>query len=184
MSTVSNVTTGAPKIGGALSVAPVGTTLPTDATTELNAAFKNLGYISEDGLTNTNSPDTDTIKAWGGDVVLVTQSAKEDTFQCTVLEVLNVEALKWIYGDDNVTGDLSTGISIKATSEQLESKSYVFDMVMRNNVIKRIVIPQGDISEIGDIVYKGDEAVGFEVTISAMPDTDGVTHREYIKNPS
>ena len=38
--TVSNVTAGKPKIGGAVFRAALGSTLPTDATTALDAAFK------------------------------------------------------------------------------------------------------------------------------------------------
>ena len=68
--TVTNVTTGKPKTGGAAYYAPVGTTLPTDTAGTLDTKFKALGYISDDGLTNTNAPDTDTVSAWGGDTVL------------------------------------------------------------------------------------------------------------------
>lgn len=45
-----NVSTPKPKVGGAIFSAPLGTTLPTDATTALNVAFKGLGYVSEDDI--------------------------------------------------------------------------------------------------------------------------------------
>ena len=63
MADVKNVTAAKPKVGGAVYSAPLGTTLPTDATTALNVAFKALGYISEDGLKNKNSPSSENVKA-------------------------------------------------------------------------------------------------------------------------
>jgi hypothetical protein len=179
--TVGNVSAGKPAIGGAIWRAAKGTTAPTDATTTLAADFKALGYCSEDGLTNSNSPETTDIKAWGGDTVLNIQEEKSDTFQFTLIEVLNEEVLKAIYGSANVSGTLATGIEIQANADEQEEAVWAIDMVMNSNTVKRVVIPHGKISEIGDISYTDSDAVGYEVTVTALPDSSGNTHYEYIK---
>jgi hypothetical protein len=38
------------------------------------------------------------------------------------------------------------------------------------------------VSELGDVVYKADEAVGYDVTVAANLDSSGNTHYEYIAN--
>lgn len=180
----AHVTVGKPKVGGAIFWAPLGTELPTDAKTALNAAFANLGYISEDGVVNSNSPESDDIKAWGGSTVLTTQTGKTDTFQFTLIEALSVAPLRLVYGAANVTGDLSTGITIKANDTQQDSGCLVIDMIMRGGVLKRIVLPSAAVSEVGDISYTDSDAVGYQTTMTASPDTKGNTHYEYIVDPT
>lgn len=177
----ANVTAGKPKIGGAVYRAPLGTALPTDATTALNVAFVDMGYVSEDGVTNSNTIESDDIKAWGGDTVLALQTDKTDTFAMTLIESMNINVLKAVFGDGNVTGTLADGIVVEANATEQEDAAWVIDMIARGNVKHRIVIPSGKISEVGDTVYSDTEAVGFEVTVTATPDTDGNTHYEYYK---
>lgn len=180
MPSSSNVSAGKPKVTGAIFIAPVGTTLPTDSTTALATAFVELGYASDAGVVNSESRETETIKAWGGDTVLKPFTGKEDTFKFTLIEALNVNALKLVYGDSNVTGDLTNGISIKSAAEDLDYHSFVIEMVL-NGAVKRIVIPSAKVTEVGDITYADGEAIGYDTTLSAVPDAAGGTHYEYIK---
>lgn len=180
--TVTNVSTGKPKISGAMYIAPVGTALPTDATSVLDNAFQALGYVSEDGLTNDNTPESENIRAWGGDVVLTPVTSRDDTFQYTLIECTNVNVLKHVYGDDNVTGSLATGITVQANNKQMANHSVVIDMVLRDDAVKRIVIPSGAVTSVGTITYKDDTAIGYQTTLSCQADSDGNTHYEYIKS--
>lgn len=181
--TVSNVSVGKPKIGGAIWTAPAGSALPTSAVSELGEGYVCLGYVSDDGLTNNNTASTNDIKAWGGDTVLTVQTEKPDEFSFTLIEVLDINVLKAVYGADNVTGTLTAGITVRANSAQAEAAVWVFDMLLTNGAIKRVVVPNGVIKEIGEISYKDEEAIGYSVTLAALPggsSFDNDTHKEYI----
>lgn len=177
----ANVSTAKPKVGGAIYSAPLGTVLPVSAITELPATFVGLGYISEDGLTNNNTPTSENIKAWGGETVGSVETEKEDTFTYKLIESTNPDVLKEVYGQNNVTGTVETGITIKANATPLEEHVIVVDMVLKGKVLKRIVIPRGKVTEVGEISYADADAIGYETTLTAISDTEGNTHYEYIQ---
>ena len=185
---VTEVTTGKPNVSGAIWRAPFGTTLPTSVSDTLAEAFACLGFCSEDGLTNSASPTTEQVKAWGGEIVLTPTTEKIDTFKWKSIQALNVDVLKMVYGDANVSGTLTTGITVRVNSNEQEAAVYVIDTVHRDGVLKRTVIPNAKLTELGDIVYKDNEALGYDVTITAMSGGfaagDNDTHKEYIKKPS
>lgn len=175
------VTAAKPNKAGAIFNAVLGTTLPTDTTTALDEAFTNLGFISEDGITNTNSPACEDVKAWGGDIVLSSQTEKKDEWKFKLIEANNTGVLKVIYGSDNVTGTIEEGLTVTANSNEVESTCWIIDTILKNGTKKRIVIPNGKITSVGDIVYKDNEPIGYEITINAVPDLAGNTHYEYTK---
>ncbi len=176
----SNVTAAKPKVEGAIYLAPLGTALPTDATTALDAAFQNLGFVSDSGMENENNASSESVKEWGGVVVNTLMKEKEDKFKFTLIEALNLDVLKLIYGAKNVEGTLESGITIKATNDEYKEHSIVVDMILKDGIVKRIVLPLTKVSEVGPVKYGAGENIGYETTLSALPDAKGVTHYEYI----
>lgn len=180
--TVDNVTAANPALNGAIYVAPAGTTPPTSSSTSLDTStFKALGYISEDGVTNSNSPSATPIKAWGGDTVYVTNDGRPDDWKFKAIEYLNEEVLKLTWGDDNVTGALATGLTVKTNNKPLGEHVIVIDMVHRNGVLERVVIPKGTVTAVGDLVYQSTSVTAPDLTISAAPDSAGNSTYRYIK---
>lgn len=175
----TNVSTGKPKITGGVYRAPKGTTLPTDATTDLDTAFVCLGYVSEDGVENNNEMDVSVIKAWGGNIVYRSLTELDDNFALALIESENIDVLKTVYGDANVTGS-SGAIEINVVAEDPEEAVWVFEMALRGGKKKRIVIPTGAITSREAITYNDEDAIAYGITVSAYPDSDGVTHKEYI----
>ena len=57
----------------------------------------------------------------------------------------------------------------------------MIEMILTDGALKRVVLPSGKITEIADVTYTDADAIGYEVTIIAQPDSTGVTHYEHIK---
>ena len=166
--TVDYVSTGKPAGVGAIWRAPLGTTLPTAVDAVLDNAFNCLGYCSEDGFTQSTSISTENIKAWGGDVVDTPMTEKIETDQFKAIESLNVDVLKAAYGDDNVTGTAATGITVRHNANDQKACVIVVDMFLRNGGKQRIVIPNAKLTSLGDVVYKDNEAIGYDMTFTAL----------------
>lgn len=182
------VTSAKPKPAGAIYRALLGTKLPTSTDEALDPAFKDLGFISSDGISNDNSMETSEEKEWGGLTVLSMEGGKKDQWKPKLIEGLNVDVLKTVYGDDNVTGDLESGIEVSATNDEAVQCSWVIDMILKN-AYKRIVIPQASLSAVDTIIYKADQSVGYGLTLDAVPyapwsTAKQITHKEYIKKKS
>jgi hypothetical protein len=179
--TATNVSTGKPNISGAVYVAPMTATLPTDATTALGADYVCLGYVSEDGLENNNELDVSEIKAWGGNIVYRSLNGLDDTFSLSLIESENVDVLKNVYGDANVTVDANGNVTINIVAEDPQEKIWVFELAMRGGRAKRIVIPDGAVTARETITYNDSDAVAYGITVSAYPDSTGKTHVEYLE---
>lgn len=159
-------------VTGGVYTAPVGSTAPTDVTTALDAAFVDLGYVGEDGITQSIDKDTTDITAWqNSDIVREVQTSHKVTYALKLIE-LTADVMEAVYGNHTSGTTLVTGAA-------LPHAAWVFHIIDGGQLI-RLHVPDGQINEIGDVVYANGEEVGHEVTITAYPDGSGV--KAYIYN--
>lgn len=153
-------------VTGGIFVAPTGTTLPTDPDEVLDGEFDDLGYVGEEGITEAQASDVTDILAWQNSaVVRKVQTSHDLTYALTLIET-KTEVLETFYGPLD-------GAVVEVTGDQLGRKSFVIDVVDGEHDI-RIVVPEGQVTERGDITYANGEAIGYPITITAYPDDSGV----------
>ena len=167
------------KVGGYAYWAPSGTVLPTDSSTPLAAAFKLLGYLSEDGLTNTTDTDATEIKDANGTTVMKVITSYAESYQFALLEVLRAEAAKMRYNTGAVTGT-DKSMTIKHQMPSDEDFVLVFEIAMSGDVKDRLVIGNCTRAEFGDRQVHAGDAQVYDVTASANDMGNGVTAIEYI----
>ena len=74
-------------VTGAIYKAPAGTTLPTSAYAALDVAFKELGFVTEEGVTEAQLTQVTNLRAWqNGTVVRKVQTEHDVTYQFTLME--------------------------------------------------------------------------------------------------
>lgn len=154
---------------GAIYKAPAGSTLPTNATTPLDVAFVELGYVSEDGTVESQATDTTDIKAWqNGTIVRKVQTSHDLTYAFALIQS-NDDTKAAFYGADAVTAPGS----LEITGAQPDSACWVIELVDGDNV-ERKVLPNAQLTDRDDVTYANTDAVMFGFTITCYPDDDGV----------
>ena len=178
-STVANVYAAAPLITGSLRVAPKGTTMPTDATAALDAAFADLGYIGADGFTEKLDRVTAKKRAFGGRVIKVTQSEFNATLQLVLVESLRAEALKAVYGAANVQITAATSghgnqVTVHKNGIKLPHLAWVMDTADEELSAKyRSCISDGQVTTTGDVKVVHTDTIEYPITIECFEDASG-----------
>lgn len=170
--------------GGYLFMAPYGTPLPTDRTTALDEAFVNRGYVNGDGWTETVDIDTsDDVPDQRGDIVISgepTQYTEKITF---TLISTNKDSLAVQYGSKNVTdSDGEIVVDHNWGNAADEKWSAVLELVMKNGRLWRKVIPEAHITSLGDVSITKEDAVGREVELTYLTDSNGSGCKDYIQS--
>lgn len=166
-----------PEGKGVLFRAPLGTALPTDALTDLAVAYKDQGYVGEEGIVNAVARDVAKKKAFGGSTVKTLQNDYTETLRVTLLEDNNLEVLKTAFGEANVT---SSGgkTTVKHNKSILPRCVFIVDTI-DGETVKRQVAPVGQVTTVGDITQVHTDVVMYTLTIELFEDSNGDNLIEY-----
>lgn len=179
----ANVSVGKGVKGGYLFSAPIGTKLPTRYDTkasDLDPAFVNLGYVSEDGVNNAIDQDAENYVDMNGDTIETASSTYTETLVFTLVEQKK-DTLAEEYGHNNVT-DVNGQITARHNSDPNERRSYVLLVLLKDGRRQTSVIPEGKVTEKGEKQYASTELVGRELTVTCYPDSNGDCIIDYIES--
>lgn len=172
----ANVAVGKPDlaVSGGVLVAPIGTTRPTSLAGAIDEAYLSVGYVSTDGVTESSERSTEEIRAWGGQKIRTVQTQFGTTLSLTLIESRNAEALKFVFGDDNVDTSTAGEIVVKRNEKTLPYVQILVSMLDGENS-SHLDVGRGQVTEVGDVTYVDGEAISYELTISCDPDDNGDT---------
>lgn len=162
---------------GGLWVAPFGTELPDDVDAPLDEAFKNLGYISADGVSITIDSSTNPIEVWGGDEIGSLRDTYSIEYSMQLYQVLSPEVNAALFGEDNVstadaTDTLGARMRVLLNSKLPPRMSLVIDSFYENKAIRHVA-QIAQLSDLGDITLVHNEALRLEPTWRVLRGTDG-----------
>lgn len=176
----ANVSAGKGVKGGYIYSAPVGTPLPTDIKTELNAAFSCLGFVSEDGYVESVDEDSNDLVDMNGDLMDSTNSNRVESAQLTLAEIKS-DTLARQYGEGNVT-DENGMITVEHNSDSHSTFSYVLELVLKNGRRWRKVVPKAQSSELDSLNVSSGELCARALTIKYLTDEQGNTCYDYFES--
>lgn len=160
-------------ITGELYAAPIGTAAPSDSTTALPAAWKGLGYISDDGVEEVHDDKVEEITAWqNATVVRAVRSQSLMRISATLIEHKG-EVLKLFHPGSTIVATGANAWKMDVVPPVSDKREFVVDVIDGTSHL-RIFIPNGEVTERDNITYSSGDPVGYKVTITCYPSASGI----------
>lgn len=155
-------------LDGAISLAPAGSTLPTNLGS-LDGAFTDLGYQSDDGVTFSVTPDINDIRAWNAATVIRRiVTARDLALGFTALQ-WNVATFAAAFGGGDWT-EPSSGVyryDPPADEDALVDYAAVLDFEDGDKDY-RLVVKECNITDTVEAALNRGSAAGLPMSLAAM----------------
>lgn len=151
--------------------------LPDDASTALGADFTEVGAISEDGITEATSQERNDIFIWQGAALgrrLPGQYAKTFTFAAAETNLVTVGVQ---FPGSTIT-QTAEGLTVAEKPPVTDTRSWVLHGIDGTRAL-RLVVPNGEVTERGDVVWSSQNITVYEWTMSCYVDQSSVVIYRY-----
>jgi hypothetical protein len=163
---------------GGLWIAGTGTAAPANPVTQPAAPWLPAGAISDDGTTYGFDEDNTEFQPWGLTSPFRTTITKSiRTLKFTLWEtsrVINASVMFRVAVAD-LAPDPDGYTAYAETASPTPDRRAWYLLVFDGDVVKSLYVPQGEVTDRGDVVYKQDTISGFDLTVTAYPDDAGNT---------
>jgi hypothetical protein len=165
-------------ITGNVRVAPLGTTAPTTLA-PFAAGWSDLGYVSDNGVVQSNNADTVEIPSWQqGTIVRRYISGSSTTWAFTCLETKFETVSLYYPGSTFTTAAGITTVTVRNPTN--DPRAFAIDVIDGEVApgsprILRWLIAKGELTDRGDVTFSNGDPVGWDMTITAYPDAGGTT---------
>lgn len=154
---------------GHVWVAPAGTTLPTTPGATPNAAFIDLGYMDENGVSITPSVDTNGVKAWQSAVdVLTILTGVGLTAKFSAIQFSSRMAREYFFGGAWVNDGAGNTTMTFSSNPSLALRAMLVDWTDQNGYLYRLVLARGQFTDRDAVQLQRTENMAFGVTFECL----------------
>lgn len=169
-------------LSSAVRVAASGTTGPIGLAAPA-AAFKDVGWLGEDGVSLSRKVESKTFKAHQGGTTVktkITGTENSFKFQCNEENAVVLGLMHAGSTGATVTGTSTITIPGGMTSDP---RAWVIDEFEGTTINTRYIIPVGTVTDRGDIVMKYDDVTIYEFTVVITGDFSMITNSTAVVFP-
>ena len=165
---MSDVKLGMGMATGMFYHAPAGTALPTDPSETIPATWKEVGDVTDEGITLTVNKTVENLRNWANVIKRVIMTEHSETIQAPIMDTTE-EVFKVVVGPDNVTKATNV-VTVNLSDGNLPPEEAFLWVMKDGDDMMMIGCTNGQVSAVDNVSFAPGAAINWTPTITAMGD--------------
>ena len=154
--------------------ATAGTALPAYPAAQLDAAWKEVGDVTDAGITLVSNKSTTNLRNWANKIKRVIMTDHSETIQSPIMDTTE-EALKTVVGSGNVTATAATTqhgalVTVNLSDGELPPEEAFLWLMKDGDDMIAIGCTNGQVSAVDNVTFAPNAGITWTPTITAMGD--------------